>query len=103
MYFQSAYTGANKDENIEPVVKVTQVNPCGRNTEFYASNKNNSRIRQASKNVNEHDTQLSYIVQTICALKEENNAAERESVFRIPKEIFKRPLSSVSPDPTEWR
>lgn len=29
MYFQSAYTGANKDENIEPVVRATQVLPCG--------------------------------------------------------------------------
>lgn len=105
MYFQSAYTGANKDQNIEPVVKATQVMPCGtHNTGFYVSTKNNARIRQASKNVNEHDTQLSYIVQTICALKEANNKTDaKESIFRIPREIFKRPLNSIVHDPTEWR
>ncbi len=105
MYFQSAYTGANKDQNIEPVVNVTQVLPCGKhNDAFYISTKNNSRIRQASKNVNEHDTQLSYIVQTICALKKENEQPDKkETYYRNPREIFKRPLKSITPDPTEWR
>lgn len=104
MYFQSAYTGANKDENIEPVVKATQVLPCGTyNTEFYVSTKNNSRIRQASRNVNEHDTQLSYIVQTIGNVKGANEADSNSMYYRVPREIFKRPLNSVTLDPTEWR
>lgn len=105
MYFQSAYTGANKDQNIEPVIKAAQVLPCGKHiADYYVSTKNNSRIRQASKNVNEHDTQLSYIVQTICALKDKNNKADaKETIFRVPREIFKRPLNSVVYDPTEWR
>lgn len=105
MYFQSAYTGANKDENIEPIVKATQVLPCGTyNTEFYVSTKNNSRIRQASRNVNEHDTQLSYIVQTIGNIKEANDKKDSDNAyFRIPREIFKRPLKNMTLDPTEWR
>lgn len=105
MYFQSAYTGANKDENIEPVVSVTQVEPCGpHKTDFYISAKNNARIRQASVNVNEHDTQLSYIVQVIGALKKANNEPNtKEAYYRTPRVIFKRPLSSNTPDPTEWR
>lgn len=105
MYFQSAYTGANKDENIEPVISVTQVEPCGpHKTDFYISTKNNARIRQASVNVNEHDTQLSYIVQVISALKKANNETNtKEAYYRTPRVIFKRPLSSNTPDPTEWR
>lgn len=105
MYFQSAYTGANKDENIEPVVSVTQVEPCGpHKTDFYISTKNNARIRQSSVNVNEHDTQLSYIVQVIGALKKANNEPNtKEAYYRTPRVIFKRPLSSNTPDPTEWR
>jgi len=39
-YFQSAYTGANKNLNIEPPVVVTQVPNSGRfNTDFYSSKK----------------------------------------------------------------
>ncbi|MEE3450040.1 MAG: FtsK/SpoIIIE domain-containing protein [Acutalibacteraceae bacterium] len=101
MYFQSAYTGANKDENIEPVVTAAQVLPCGNhNKNFYVSTKNNDRIRQSSKNVSEHDTQLSYIVQTINTIKDAN---DNQQYFSIPREIFKRPLRSETPDPTEWR
>ena len=101
MYFQSAYTGANKDENIEPVVTATQVLPCGNhNKKFYVSTKDNDRIKQSSKNVSEHDTQLSYIVQTINTIKDAN---DNQQYFSIPREIFKRPLRSETPDPTEWR
>lgn len=105
MYFQSAYTGANKDQNIEPVVNVTQVLPCGtHNNKFYDSRKNNSRIQRVSKNVNEHDTQLSYIVKTIGELKEANSELnKKEPYYRNPREIFKRPLKNITPDLTEWR
>ena len=101
MYFQSAYTGANKDQNIEPIVKATQVMPCGRhNTNFYISNKHNERIKRSSRNVSEHDTQLSYIVQTIGKIKAENDEKKH---YIVPREIFRRPLSSLIHDPTEWR
>ena len=101
MYFQSAYTGANKDEKIEPVVEATKFNSCGNHERgYYISSRHNDRVRNASKNVNEHDTQLSYIVQTIETIKNANN---EESCFRKPRIIFKDPLKSIYPDPTEWR
>ena len=101
MYFQSAYTGANKDEKIEPVVSAVQVASCGNhNNKYYISNKHNKRIKQASKNVKEYDTQLSYIVQTIEAIKENN---DNETIFRNPRMIFKNPLESKYSDPTQWR
>lgn len=103
MYFQSAYTGANKDENIEPIVNVTKVEPCGEyKKDFYVSNKNNARIRQNSKKENRHDTQLSYIVQLIGKIKDANEETDG-SYFRAPRKIFKKPLRSVVADPTEWR
>jgi len=101
MYFQSAYTGANKDEKIEPIVSVTQIEPCGNhNKEYYVSKLHNERIKRASKNVNEYDTQLSYVVQTIEEIEKMNY---QESVFRKPRIIFKKPLESKYHDLTEWR
>lgn len=101
MYFQSAYTGANKDEKIEPIISVAQVSACGNhNKDYYKSTKHNARIKQASKNVNEYDTQLSYVVQTIEAIKKSN---DNESIFRNPRMIFKNPLESKYPDSTKWR
>lgn len=101
VYFQSAYTGANKDEKIEPVVSVTKVNACGNhNRDFYVSTRNNDRVRTASKNVKEHDTQLSYIVETIEHIKSKNMD---ECIYRAPRVIFKEPLKSNYADLTEWR
>lgn len=102
LYFQSAYTGANKDQNIEPVVKVAQIKPCGmHNAGFYNSAEHNERIKESSKNKNnDNATQLNYIVQLIKQIKKENLY---ENIYKIPKEIFKKPLESKYPDPTEWR
>lgn len=100
LYFQSAYTGANKDEKIEPVVSVTKVNACGNHeNNYYVSSKHNDRVRNASKNVSEHDTQLNFIVQEIGVLKNENLG---EVIYRQPRIIFKEPLKSCYEDPTEW-
>ena len=100
LYFQSAYTGANKDEKIEPVVSVTKVNACGNHiSNYYVSNKHNDRVRSASKNVSEHDTQLNFIVQKIGILKKDNL---KEAIYRLPRIIFKEPLKSCYEDPTEW-
>ena len=102
VYFQSAYTGANKDEKIEPVVSVTKVNACGNhNKNYYISTKHNDRVKNASKTANEYDTQLSYIVQTIEKIKEENSSKQQH--YKIPRMIFKEPLKSCYIDPTEWR
>ena len=100
LYFQSAYTGANKDEKIEPVVSVTKVNACGNHVKsYYVSNKHNDRVRSASKNVSEHDTQLNFIVRKIEILKNENLG---EVIYRQPRIIFKDPLKANYEDPTEW-
>ena len=100
LYFQSAYTGANKDEKIEPVVSVTKVNSCGNHVKsYYVSNKHNDRVRSASKNVSEHDTQLNFIVRKIEILKNENLG---EVIYRQPRIIFKDPLKANYEDPTEW-
>ncbi len=100
LYFQSAYTGANKDEKIEPVVSVTKVNACGNhNSGYYISSKHNERVRSVSRNVSEHDTQLNFIVKKIEILKNDNL---KENIYRIPKTIFKEPLKSCYEDPTEW-
>lgn len=101
MYFQSAYTGANKDENIEPVVRATQVLPCGsHNPGYYISTKHNDRIRKSSKSVKAHDTQLFYIVKLIERFKKQN---ENSRYYREPRMIFKRPLKSKMHDKTQWR
>lgn len=101
IYFQSAYTGANKNQNIEPEVNMTQIMPCGtHNKKFYNSKKHNERMKLASKNINSHDTQLSYIVHIIEKIKSHNT---EEYIYRIPMEIFKQPLARCYSDPTEWR
>ena len=94
-YFQSAYTGANKNLNIEPPVVVTQVPNSGRfNTDFYSSKKDNEREKKKNENVNEHDTQLRYINNTIIEMSRE---------MEKPRQIFLPPLSEKIFDETKWR
>ena len=94
-YFQSAYTGANKNLNIEPPVLVTEVPNSGKfNYEFYSSKKDNELAKRKNEQVSEHDTQLSYIVNTI---------AELGSNMEKPRQIFLPPLPGAFSDETEWR
>lgn len=93
-YFQSAYTGANRNMNIEPPVKVTYVsNSGGFDTKFYSSDKDNEIKKAQSKNINEHDTQLAYIVNEIIRI----GSGEEK-----PDPVFLPPLPSKIPDSTEW-
>lgn len=93
-YFQSAYTGANKNLNIEKPVIVTQVTNSGKfNSEFYSSKKDNIIKKKKSENVSEHDTQLAYIVNTIIDI---GNESEK------PRQIFLPPLPAIILDKTEW-
>lgn len=93
-YFQSAYTGANKNLNIEPPVVVTQVPNTGKfNADFYLSKKDNEHEKKKNENVNEHDTQLAYITSTIIEI---GKNMER------PTPIFLEPLQSKISDETEW-
>jgi S-DNA-T family DNA segregation ATPase FtsK/SpoIIIE len=94
-YFQSAYTGANKNMNIEPPVVVTEVPNSGKfNPDFYSSKKDNEKDKKNNANVSEHDTQLAYITKTIIELSKD---------MEKPKPIFMPPLPGKIVDETEWR
>lgn len=93
-YFQSAYTGANKNLNIEAPVEVTRVPDSGIFDEkFYSSRKDNEKEKKKNKNVSEHDTQLAYITKTIIDMSENDEK---------PKQIFLPPLPGKIVDETEW-
>lgn len=93
-YFQSAYTGANKNLNIEPPVVVTQVSNSGKfNSEFYLSKEDNEYEKKKNENVNEHDTQLAYITSTIIKMSKD---------METPSPIFLDPLPSQIFDETDW-
>lgn len=94
-YFQSAYTGANRNLNIESPVLVTEVPNTGKfNYEFYSSKRDNEIARKRNEQVNEHDTQLSYIVNTIIEISHN---------MEKPRQIFLPPLQNKLSDETEWR
>ncbi|MEE1304829.1 MAG: FtsK/SpoIIIE domain-containing protein [Agathobacter sp.] len=93
-YFQSAYTGANKNMDIEAPVNLTKVPESGQfETDYYISSKDNSITQKRNKNVSEYDTQLKYITDVIKSIQDE---------FDIPVKIFRDPLKSVMMDKTEW-
>jgi len=76
-------------------VVVTQVPNSGRfNTDFYSSKKDNEREKKKNENVNEHDTQLRYINNTIIEMSRE---------MEKPRQIFLPPLSEKIFDETKWR
>lgn len=94
-YFQSAYTGANKNLNVEPPVLAAEVPNSGRiNDSFYSSKKDNEKEKKTRAQVNEHDTQLAYIVNTIIDMSKD---------MEMPRQIFLPPLPSKIVDSTEWR
>lgn len=94
-YFQSAYTGANKNLNIGPSVVVTEVPNSGKfDPDFYSSKKDNEQEKKKNANVNEHDTQLAYITKTIVDMSRD---------MEKPKPIFLPPLPGKIVDETEWR
>ena len=93
-YFQSAYTGANKNLNIDPAVIVTQATNSGKfNNGFYSSKKDNIIEKKRSENVSEHDTQLAYVVKTIIEIGKN---------MEKPRQIFLPPLPGVITDKTDW-
>lgn len=93
-YFQSAYTGANKNLNIEAPVVVTQVPNSGKfNDNFYSSKKHNEKAKKKNENINEHDTQLEYITSTIISMSKD---------MEKPRQIFLPPLPGKISDETKW-
>lgn len=93
-YFQSAYTGANRNLNIEPAVALAQANNSGRyDSDFYFSKKDNALEKRRSEGVSEHDTQLAFIVKTIIDI---GKSMEK------PRQIFLPPLPVEILDTTDW-
>lgn len=93
-YFQSAYTGANKNLDIEPPVAAARVANSGRyDADFYLSKKDNEQEKRKNENINENDTQLAYITGTIDQL-----SRNREK----PVPVFLDPLPGQIFDETEW-
>lgn len=93
-YFQSAYTGANKNLNVEAPITVTEVSNSGKfNDSFYSSKKDNEIEKKKNEHINEHDTQLAYITSTIIEMSQD---------MKKPRQIFLPPLSGKIIDETEW-
>lgn len=93
-YFQSAYTGANKNQSVKDPVVVSRVPNSGRfDSKFYESNKDNYGEKKKREEINDHDTQLAFVVKKIIEL-----GANVEK----PKQIFLPPLSTRIVDETEW-
>ena len=96
-YFQSAYTGANRNLSIKGDVNMTLVPECGGfDDSFYNSKKDNIRMARQNKNVNEDDNQLNYIINTINALKD-----DYEPSIQLFLNPLKADVDSVM-DKTEW-
>ena len=96
-YFQSAYTGANKNQSIEDPVVVSKVPNSGRfDPKFYESNKDNYSEKKKRESINDNDTQLAFVVNTIIEMGK-NDSVEK------PLQIFLPPLASRIVDATEWR
>ena len=92
-YFQSAYTGANRNMSIEPTVEISLVHTTGQvDTKFYKSDDDNEVIVKRNKDVSPEDTQLKHIVDQIVALADD---------FDCPEKIFQQPLSSEINDSIE--
>ena len=69
---------------------MTQVKHSGKfNTGFYSSKKDNEREKKKNENINVHDTQLAYIVNTIIKMSEN---------MEKPRQIFLPPLPGVIVD-----
>ena len=91
-YFQSAYTGANKNTDIKPPTLMTYVTNTGTyDKEFYDSSKDNDLQKARNKRLSAGITQLEYVVEKIIELAGETDASGRP-VFDIPEKIFQEPL-----------
>ena len=83
-YFQSAYTGANKNTEIKPPTLMTYVTNTGAfDKEFYDSSKDNDIQKAKNKRLSAGVTQLEYVVEKIIDLATE---------FELPEMIFQEPL-----------
>jgi len=75
-------------------VVVTQVRIQADSIQILFLEKDNEREKKKNENVNEHDTQLRYINNTIIEMSRE---------MEKPRQIFLPPLSEKIFDETKWR
>lgn len=93
-YFQSAYTGASKNLNLDKPVNVTLVPSSGRyNSGFYSSKDDNRLEKARRESITDKKTQLVYMVETICKLGKN---------WEKPRQVFLPPLPSKIADETKW-
>lgn len=89
-YFQSAYTGANKNTDIKPPTLMTYVTNTGSFIrDFYDSSKDNDIQKAKNKRLSAGVTQLEYVVEKIIDLASE---------FESPEMIFQDPLPTALTD-----
>lgn len=89
-YFQSAYTGANKNTDIKPPTLMTYVTNTGSFIrDFYDSSKDNDIQKAKNKRLSAGVTQLEYVVEKIIDLASE---------FESPEMIFQDPLPTELTD-----
>ena len=91
-YFQSAYTGANKNTDIKPPTLMTYVTNTGCFIkDFYDSSKDNDIQKAKNKRLSAGVTQLEYVVEKIIDLASESD-------FELPEMIFQEPLPTELTD-----
>ena len=89
-YFQSAYTGANKNTEIKPPALMTYVTNTGTFVkDFYDSSKDNDIQKAKDKRLSAGVTQLEYVVEKIIDISSE---------FELPEKIFQDPLPTELTD-----
>ena len=89
-YFQSAYTGANKNTEIKPPALMTYVTNTGTFAkDFYDSSKDNDIQKAKDKRLSAGVTQLEYVVEKIIDISSE---------FELPEKIFQDPLPTELTD-----
>ena len=94
-YFQSAYTGANKNTDIKPPTLMTYVTNTGSFIkDFYDSSKDNDIQKAKNKRLSAGVTQLEYVVEKIIELASESD-------FELPEMIFQEPLPTELTDDTD--
>ncbi len=97
-YFQSAYTGANKNTDIKPPTQMTYVTNTGKyNSEFYNSSKHNTRMMARNKKLSTGVTQLEYVVEQIVQLAGQRTKSGKPA-FETPEQIFRDPLPLLLSD-----
>ena len=89
-FFQSAYTGANKNTEIKPPALMTYVTNTGTFVkDFYDSSKDNDIQKAKDKRLSAGVTQLEYVVEKIIDISSE---------FELPEKIFQDPLPTELTD-----